>query len=155
MNDWTLLEWGLAIASLAFALAFWATIVRAWQKASVREAARIDALARERQGQTAEQFARYFEERGIDAKLAAAVYALIQGLVPSTGKNGFPVHPADLIEDYGIDSEDLDFEVWDLARRRHLALPIGRSLAEGSPIRTVEDLVFFLATCSHAKRTSA
>ena len=109
-------------------------------------------MAKEREGQTVEHFANHFEARDVEPNLAVAVHSIFQELILLTDKTRFPVCPADVINDYGIDAEVWEYEASELAKRLHFALPVGQQPAEFTPIVTVEDLVIFLAAYSKGKR---
>ena len=96
-------------------------------------------LAEQRTGDSICTFARSFDVSTVDPWVLRAVYEELCDLCRC------PVRPGDSFErDLGVDAEDLDYAIMDIARR------IGRSLEsvgdEPAPrLSTVRDLVHFLS----------
>lgn len=102
-------------------------------------------LAQVREGQGFNEFAAYFEGEGIPLYRLRDVFIYFQDW--QTVKD-FPVSAEDDIGDvYGICDEDLDDAVEDLAKAWRVKLPDPAEARRLPPVRTVADLVRFLAGC--------
>ena len=102
-------------------------------------------LAQVREGQGFNEFAAYFSGEDIPLYKLREVYRYFQD--EQTVKN-FPVNPTDDCCDvYGICEDDLDDAVEDLAKAWRVKLPDPAEARRLPPVRTVADLVRFLACC--------
>jgi len=101
-------------------------------------------LARKRTGQGFDQFLAYFSGESIPHNKLREVYEYLQS---SHSVKDFPVLPTDdLCKVYGIcHHEDLDDAVIELAQRWRADLPRFFDLERPAPVRSVADLVHFLA----------
>lgn len=128
----------LALAAGAFSLLWlWSAYTER------RETRRLQALANARAGETLCHFARSFDTRNTDTWVIRAVHQELQLLLAPCV--AFPIRASDvLLGELGIDSDDLEDLIVDVADRT------GRSLdrAEHNPlfgkVRTVRDLVSFV-----------
>lgn len=155
MHDWILQEWFLTIVGITLAIGFWGSVLLALRRFTAGANERLVALANARPGQTLEEFKDYSEIRGVKSELAVAVYAMLQELIPSPHKQPFAISPEDLINEYGIDEDDVYFAIIDIARRFRLVLPKAEQASTCNPMRSVEDIVLFLAACPSRRRSGA
>lgn len=103
-------------------------------------------LAAARTGEGFNEFAAHFAGEGIPLFRLREVYAHFQEWM---SVDDFPVRADDDCSDvYGMCAEDLDDAAKDLARTWGVKLPEQSELKHMPPVRTVGDLVRFLARCS-------
>jgi hypothetical protein len=111
--------------------------------ANRREARRFERLADARRPQSICTFARDFDPRAVDTWILRATHQELQLLLRSYVP-AFPIRAADKFSDLGIDTDDVEDLIRDIAWR------CGRSLerTEGNPfygkLITVENLVLFV-----------
>ena len=108
-----------------------------------REALRLARLAQSRAGESICQFARSIDCRRVDTWVVRAVYEELQRSLP--GKVAMPLRVTDHLQrDLGLDTDDLDDLVVDMAQRAQRCL----AHTSGNPffgkVATVGDLVEFL-----------
>ena len=109
--------------------------------------ARHRRLARQRAGEGWDGFARYFAGRSVPADVAETAYRKLQAW---TGEPAFPVRPADEVTLYGLGFEHFDEFLDDLVRSTGRRASERIIAAATVRVRTVEDIVLFVASCPAA-----
>jgi len=105
---------------------------------------RLSRLAIERQGESICTFARSFDYRAIDTWILRAVFEELQPWCKS-GKRVLPLRAADDLEQVlGIDLEDLEELIGDIADRAQRSIENCEQNPLAGKIKTVSDLVSFL-----------
>jgi hypothetical protein len=107
-------------------------------------AARLRALAAERQGESICTFARAYARGDRDPFVLRAVY---EELAPylTVGGNAIPLRPSDSLEqDLQVDGEELEFLARDLATRSGRTLTDSQDNPYHGRVKTIGDLVAFL-----------
>ncbi|MCI0637970.1 MAG: hypothetical protein L0Y70_02780 [Gemmataceae bacterium] len=139
--------------TLAFVLAvgFWGSVIfvcrRKWRQAWSLESARLNALAQQRANRSREEFLEFFRNRKVPDSIANHVFSFFQESVAVHVRN-FSVLPGDEIEAvYHVDIEDVELEVEKWAKHWNLKLPTPDGTQKQCIVKTVEDLLLFLAAC--------
>ncbi|MFO0964134.1 MAG: hypothetical protein U0793_00920 [Gemmataceae bacterium] len=137
--------WALAIC---WFVGFWTTVVLLMRRSERREIARRQALAEARSSIGPDLFLDHFRRRDVDERIVVTVYGYFRKWM---GMAKFPVIPEDDIEEiHRIDPEDLSDNVLRWLACWSLRLPTQGELQAQKPVKTIEDLVLYLATLRKA-----
>jgi hypothetical protein len=110
---------------------------------ALRRARVLRALAAERAGESICTFARSFERRGVDPWVIRAVHEELAFCYRLGDRLAVPIRAADLLTELGMDGDDLDDAVGDVAWRTGYSLRVTRNNPLYGRVRTVGDLVRF------------
>ena len=108
-------------------------------------------IAKMREGKKFDDFLEYFSRESIPKTICYQVYSYLQNI--DSNFNNFPIYPTDNLGlVYGICDEDLDEMVLELIDLLGYQIPTRNILRQMKPVKTVEDLIKFLASLQEISR---
>jgi hypothetical protein len=139
--------WPVYLSGTLIFIAFVSAVAWGWYKLHRWERERLERLAATRPGDPWEQFRSHFAGESVSEDVVSAVYKHFQDWCGNCFK-AFPVRAEDdIFGVYQLGPDDLEDDVMELVKVCGRRLPPRKALENMKPLVTVEDIVWFIATC--------